>query len=69
MDVIKALRYFISEDGPHMSIKTLSIYCGLGESTMRDYIRGKYKPPEERRLQIQKGLQDMIKEMMTECPL
>lgn len=50
MDVIKALRYFISEDGPHMSIKTLSIYCGLGESTMRDYIRGKYKPPEERRL-------------------
>ena len=46
MDIIKALQYFISPDGPHMSIKTLSVYCGIGESTMRDYIREKYKPSE-----------------------
>jgi hypothetical protein len=49
MDVIKALQYFISEDGPHMSIKTLSVYCGIGESSMRDYIREKYPPPPEKR--------------------
>ena len=60
MDVIKALQYFISEDGPHMSIKTLSIYCGIKEGAMRDYIREKYKPPEAKRKQIEKGLSEMI---------
>ena len=69
MDVIKALQYFISEDGPHLSIKTLSIYCGIGESTMRDYIRGKYSPPPERRKQIEQGLSEMIEEMKREWPL
>ena len=66
MDVIKALQYFISEDGPRMSIKTLSVYCGIGESTMRDYIREKYKPPPAVRTQIEKGLSDMLREMLSE---
>ena len=48
-DVIKALQYFTSDDGPHISIAKLSIYCGISESTMRDYIREKYKPPEKTR--------------------
>ena len=66
MDIIKALQYFISADGPHMSIKTLSNYCCIGESTLRDYIREKYKPPENTRKQIEKGISDMLKEMLTE---
>lgn len=69
MDVIKALQYFISEDGPHISIQTLSVYCGLGASAMRDYIRGKYKPSPEIRAQIEKGLSEMIKEMQSEWPI
>ena len=68
-DVIKALQYFISEDGPRMSIKTLSVYCGIDESTMRDYIREKYKPPIERRKQIERGLSEMILEMRREWPI
>ena len=69
MDVIKALQYFISEDGPHMSIKTLSVYCGISESTLRDYIREKYKPPLHTRRQIEKGLSEMIMEMRRVWPL
>ena len=60
MDVIEALKYFISDDGPHISIKTLSVYCGINENTMRDYIRERYKPTAERRKQIEKGLSEMI---------
>ena len=66
MDVIKALQYFTSEDGPHISINKLSIYCGISPSTMRDYIREKCKPSEHVRAQIEKGLSDMMKEMLTE---
>lgn len=69
MDIIKALQYFNSEDGPHISIRKLAIYCGINENTMRDYIRERCKPPEPKRAQIEKGLQDMIKEMLTECPI
>lgn len=69
MDVIKALQYFISPDGPRMSIRTLSIYCGINESSLRDYIREKYPPPSDKRAQIEKGLSDMLKEMLTEWHL
>lgn len=69
MDVIKALQYFISEDGPHISIQTLSVYCGIGASTMRDYIREKYKPPADVRKQMEKGLSEMIREMRSEWPI
>jgi len=53
MDVIKALQYFTSEDGPHIPIKTISIYCGINYNTMKDYIRERYKPPEHVRAQIE----------------
>lgn len=66
MDVIKALQYFCSHDGPHIPIKTLSIYCGINESTMRDYIRERYKPPANIRQQIEEGLTEMMREMHTE---
>lgn len=66
MDIIKALQYFISRDGPNMSINTLSVYCGVGASTLRDYIREKYKPSPQVRAQIEKGLSDMLREMLTE---
>ena len=69
MDVIKALQYFNSEDGPHISIRKLAIYCGINENTMRGYIREWYRPSPATAAQIQKGLQDMIKEMLTECPI
>ena len=66
MNVIKALQYFNSEDGPHISIKKLGIYCGINENTMRDYIRERCKPTPERMKQLEKGLSDMLKEMLTE---
>lgn len=69
MDVIKALQYFISEDGPHISINKLSIYCGISPSTMRDYIREKCKPSPNVRAQIEKGLSEMIQEMTQEWPI
>ena len=69
MDVIKALRYFNSEDGPHISVRKLAVYCGINENTMFAYIKGRFKPPPDTAAQIQKGLQDMIKEMLTECPI
>lgn len=49
LDVVEALRYFHSPDGPNMSINTLSIYCGVTPSAMRDYISGRYKPIGEKR--------------------
>ena len=66
MDVIKALQYFNSEDGPHISISKLGIYCGVNENTMRDYIRGRCKPSPAVRAQIEKGLSDMLREMLSE---
>ena len=44
MDIIKALQYFNSSDGPHISLEKLAIYCGVSKSAMRDYIIEKYKP-------------------------
>lgn len=69
MDVIKALQYFHSTDGPNMSINTLSIYCGITASSMRDYINELYKPTPEKRRQLEKGLSDMIKEMKSVWPI
>ena len=69
MDVIKALQYFNSTDGPHISINKLSIYCGVNENTMRDYIRERCKPSPEVRARIEKGLSEMVKEMQSEWPL
>ena len=66
MDVIKALRYFNSIDGPHISIEKLSIYCGVSKSAMRDYIVGNYKPTKDVRERLEKGLSDMLKEMESE---
>ena len=68
MDVIEALQYFTSEDGPHIPIKTISIYCGINYNTMKDYIRGRYKPPKETRAQIEKGLSELVREMRREWP-
>ena len=69
MDVIKALQYFNSEDGPHISIQKLAIYCGINENTMRDYIRERCKPSPAVRTQIEKGLSEMIQEMKNEWPI
>lgn len=66
MDVIKALQYFNSEDGPHISIQKLAIYCGISKGTMYDYIREKYKPTPKMRAQLEQGLTDMMREMHTE---
>jgi len=66
MDIVKALQYFNSEDGPHISINKLAIYCGISENTMRGYIRGWYRPSEPVREQLEKGISDMLKEMLTE---
>ena len=49
MDVIKALQYFNSEDGPHISVNKLSIYCGVNENTLRDYIKERCKPSPKMR--------------------
>ena len=68
-DVIKALQYFNSDDGPHISIAKLAIYCGINENTMRDYMKERYKPPEHVRRQIERGLSEMIKEMRREWPI
>jgi hypothetical protein len=65
-DVIDALRYFNSMDGPHISIEKLGIYCGIPKSTMSDYMAGRTHPSETNRQQIEKGLSDMLKEMLTE---
>lgn len=48
MDAIKALQYFNSTDGPHISVEKLAIYCGINENTMRDYMKERYKPPAEK---------------------
>ena len=66
MDIIKALRYFNSEDGPHISIQKLAIYCGISKGTMYDYIVGRCKPSQKVREQLEKGLSDMLKEMLSE---
>ena len=47
LDVIEALQYFNSEDGPHISVNKLAIYCGINENTMRDYMKRRYKPPDK----------------------
>ena len=60
MDVIKALRYFHSPDGPHISIEKLAIYCGVSKSAMRDYIIGKYKPQPDVRARMEKGLSELV---------
>ena len=69
MDAIKALQYFNSTDGPHISVEKLAIYCGINENTMRDYMKERYKPPAEKLAQIEKGLTDMMKEMQSEWPI
>ena len=69
MDVIKALQYFNSEDGPHISIKKLGIYCGVNENTMRDYVKERCKPSPPVRAQMEKGVSDMLKEMSSEWPI
>ena len=69
MDIIKALQYFNSDDGPHISISRLAIYCGINENTMRDYIRERCKPSPAIRAQIEKGISEMIKEMKSEWPI
>lgn len=66
MDIIKALQYFNSEDGPHISVNKLSIYCGVNENTLRDYIKERCKPSPKMRAQLEQGLSDMMKEMHTE---
>ena len=66
MDIIKALQYFNSSDGPHISLDKLAIYCGVSKSAMRDYIVEKYKPTKEVREKLERGLSDMIREMLTE---
>ncbi len=66
MDIIKALQYFNSPDGPHISIYKLAVYCGISENTMRDYIRGRCKPSAGVRAQLEQGISDMLKEMLTE---
>lgn len=66
MDIIKALQYFNSPDGPHISIEKLALYCGVSKSAMRDYIIEKYKPTPEVRARMEKGLSDMMREMSTE---
>lgn len=48
-DVIEALQYFNSKDGPHITVEKLAIYCGINENTMRDYMKRRYKPPEDTR--------------------
>ena len=65
-DVIKALQYFCSKDGPHIPIKTLAIYCAVNYSTMKDYISERYSPPPEVRRRMEKGLTEMMREMHTE---
>lgn len=60
MDIIKALKYFNSLDGPHISIEKLAIYCGVSKSAMRDYIIEKYKPTAEVRARLEKGLSNML---------
>ena len=60
MDVVKALQYFSSKDGPHIAPRILAIYCGINENTMKDYIRGKCKPSEKNRAQIARGLTEML---------
>ena len=69
MDVIKALQYFNSIDGPHISINKLAIYCGISENTMRAYIRERCKPSAEMRRQIEQGLSEMVMEMRREWPI
>ena len=66
MDVIKALQYFNSKDGPHITVQKLAIYCGINENTMRDYIIERYRPSGETLKQIERGLSDMLREMLTE---
>ena len=69
MDIIKALQYFNSADGPHISIEKLAIYCGISKSTMYDYITEKYQPSPNVRKQLEKGISDMMKEMQSEWPI
>lgn len=69
MNIIKALRYFNSSDGPHISLEKLAAYCGVSKTAMRDYIIGKYKPTEEVRLRMEKGLTEMVQEMNSEWPI
>lgn len=66
MDVIQALQYFTSKDGPHIPIKTISIYCGVNYNTMKDYIRRRYSPPDDVRARMERGLTEMLREMHTE---
>lgn len=69
MDIIKALQYLNSTDGPHISIEKLAIYCGISKTTMYDYIREKYKPSPAMRVQLEKGITDLIKEIQSEWPI
>ena len=69
MNVIKALQYLTSADGPHIPIKTISIYCGINYNTMKDYISERYNPPPETRAQSEKGLSELIREIRMEWPI
>ena len=66
MDIIETIRYLNSDDGPHMPLRAIAPYCGIDHCTLSGYLTGKFKPKEETRKQMEKGIKELILEIVRE---
>lgn len=66
MDVLPMVRYLNSKDGPHMTLAAIAPYLGVGESTLCEYLSGKYKPSKQAAEKMEKGMRELLGEIMEE---
>jgi len=66
MDVIETIRYLNSDDGPHMPLRAIAPYVGVSHNTLSEYLNGVISPREETRKIMEKGVKELILEIVKE---
>lgn len=63
MGLREILRELNAEDGPNIPQRTLSVYCGIDQSVISKYIRGRNVVGKEKEEMALRGLRELAAEI------
>ena len=66
MEILDMVRYLNSLDGPHMSLRAIAPYLGVSQPQLTRYLSGQQKPKEETIRQMEKGMNELLREIVGE---